>query len=89
MCEICNITKGNPEFLVSELIPITIGKVIKEAHELAVFIQKDEEDYHNLKIEYIAGDYSLGQVEINLDYCPFCGRELKHKPKHAFGEEYK
>lgn len=89
MCEICNITKGNPEFLVSDCIPVKIGNLNLEAHELAVFIKRDENDYHSLEIEYLAGDYALGHVTIDLDFCPFCGSELKHKPKNAFGAEFK
>lgn len=92
MCEICNIEKGVTDFLVSEDVAVNIfddgeNTFFNDDSELIVSIHRDTDGYHYLEFEYSCDSVEKrtgdGRIvaRIHIDYCPFCGEELKRKPK--------
>ena len=92
MCEICNIEKNITDFLMSEDVEVNIFDDSKYTYfnadsELIVSIHKDADGYHYLDFRYVCDNVekkdSFGDIAVrmHIDYFPFCGEELKHKPK--------
>lgn len=83
MCEICNVERGNCETLMTDYVEIKIGRNTKlDAHMLAVYIGRDNDGYYYLESSYFGfDDDPMAQIKLPIEYCPFCGRELKRRPK--------
>jgi hypothetical protein len=86
MCEICNIEKDTAELLMCDIVEAKVGNTVLDEHELSVGILLDADGCHYLVIDYLMQAASVAHVNMQLDYCPNCGRELKHKPKIALGD---
>lgn len=83
MCQICNIEKGKTEHLMNNFDDFKVGDFVVE-HGLSVEIGQDEDGYYHLKMGYFVDGESSCVITMDLDYCPFCGRELKHRNKLRF-----
>ena len=78
MCRFCNIEEGNGEIIDAKNVEVIIGKRVVE-HSLVVFIDNIENEYELDAEYYIDDDEAVASVRLKLNYCPFCGRELKHE----------
>lgn len=96
MCELCGIKNDTSEYLMGEDVE---GIFFSEATytsqdcEMSVGIEKDAADYLQLVFEFDAEDGRANRetddrfiLKFPLDYCPWCGRELKHKPKRQLNK---
>lgn len=81
MCECCNVGTGNIELLCCDDVDVAIGELKIAEGELGVYVGETMNGYHYLKAIVGTDKGNMAAVMLELDYCPFCGRELKHKPK--------
>lgn len=86
MCNFCNVEAGMAELLMEDYVEIKIGRNTQlTPHMLGVYITKDDDGYCNLESSYFGfDDNPMAMVKLPIDYCPFCGRELKHRPKDMY-----
>lgn len=81
MCSICDLEKDSGELLMENIEPFTISSGPLFEHGMTVDICRDAEGRYMLKVGRVVGGDMLTSIDINIDYCPFCGRELEHWPK--------
>ena len=88
MCEICDIGNGMAELLMEDRVEIKIGRNTKlDDHMLGVYIDRDGDGYYHLVSEYFGfDDNPMASVRLPIEFCPFCGRELKRRPNYTFGD---
>jgi hypothetical protein len=87
MCECCNIEVGTKELFMESDLHASVSGMDFEHGVMATGIRRDEEGYYMLYSEYITVDGKCGaEHNLQLDFCPFCGRELKHKMKIKLGK---
>jgi hypothetical protein len=87
MCELCNIEKGTKELLMESDLHASVSGMDFEHGVIATSVCRDEDGYYMIRSEYITVDGKRGaEHNIHLDFCPWCGQELKHKIKRKLGK---
>ena len=81
MCELCNLENGTEELMMEADAEVTLSGNVCPMGVMNTSIRKDTDGYLWLVARYIPDDEPIVENRIKLDYCPFCGEELKHHAK--------
>ena len=84
MCELCNIKYGQEEVLIEDDVTT---KSVSGEHNIGVSagIRMNTNGCYYLYSRAISDNEYVAETNIHLDFCPGCGRELKHRLKINLG----
>lgn len=81
MCNVCDIERDSDELVMAESAKAKVNGHVYEVGVLTAGIRRDADGYYYLYSEYISDDQPAVTYNIPLNYCPECGRALKHRQK--------
>ena len=86
-CEFCNIEEDGKELLMESDLHTDLSGKRQGCGVMATGVRKDHDGYYSLYSEYVTEDgKAVAEHGVHLDFCPWCGRELKHMPKLDLGK---